>query len=262
MLNRLLNSPAFAGTVAGLVVALMLAAFLLVKIAGEIITWNDEGAFPTNTITVNGSGEALAIPDTATFSFTVMETADTTEAAQNLATEKSNKAVDFLKQNGVEDRDIKTSGYNTYPKYDYGRICTAFDCPESSAPRIIGYEVSQSFDIKVRQQEEAGKFLTELGKIGVSNISSLSFVIDDTDALYDDAREDAINKAKEKAEKLAKQLGVRLDDIVSFGEDQPNNFGYGGVAEMKTLSADSVAPVLPQGENTYTSNVWITYSIK
>jgi uncharacterized protein YggE len=262
-MNRLLNNPVLAGTVAGLIVAALLSVFLLVKVVGEVVSWDQTEVYPSKTITVNGEGEVLAVPDIATFSFIVTEEADTTESAQNLATEKINKATDFLKSNGVEEKDIKTEYYNTYPKYDYSRVCTAFDCP-SSTPKIIGYEVSQTIRVKVRQSDEAGRFVTELGKIGISNISGLDFVIDDDGALYDEARGKAIDDAKTKAQELAKQLGVKLKGVISFGEDSPNLYGYDrayGLGGAEAMSAKAV-PDLPAGENSYTSRVWVTYEIK
>ncbi len=264
MLNRLLNSPAFAGTVVALVVGLLLSAFLLTKIVGEVISWENNQIYPSKTITVNGEGEEKAVPNVTTFNFSITEKANTMEEAQRKATEKSNKAIDFLKNNGVAEKDIKTEGYNSYPVYDYSRPCTAFDCP-TATNKIIGYEVSQNVSVKVREQEEAGRFITELGKIGASNISGIYFEIEEDDSLKEKAKDKAIADAKEKAEKLADTLGVKLGDIVSFGEDVPytpvDGYGMGG-AEMMTKSVSSVAPSLPKGENTYTSRVWITYEIK
>jgi uncharacterized protein len=262
MLNRILNSPAFAGTVVAIVVGALLSIFLVSKTVSEIISWGNSDMYPQKTITVNGEGEVLAVPNIATFSFSVLETAESVDVAQNRAAEKTNKAIEFLKSNNVEEKDIK-SDYNTYPKYDYGRPCYTFDCPQSET-KIIGYEVNQTVTVKVRQQEDAGRFLSELGKIGVSNISGLSFSIDDEDALYEESKQKAIANAKLKADKMAKELDIKLGDIVSFGENTgPMYPAYGmGGAEASVMKSDMVVPNLPQGENEYKSSVWITYEIK
>jgi uncharacterized protein YggE len=44
-----------------------------------------------NTISVNGKGEAVSIPDVATFSFSVTETAKTVAEAQSKATDKTSR---------------------------------------------------------------------------------------------------------------------------------------------------------------------------
>lgn len=264
-MNKLLNSPVYAGTVIAITVGGLLSLFLFVKTIGELVSWEDQEVYPSKTITVNGEGEELAVPNIASFSFSVTETAETTQDAQNKATEKINQAISFLKENGVEETDIKTQSYNIYPKYEYRQVvCTAFDCPPSGNREIVGYEISQTLLVKVRQQDEAGRFLTELGRIGISNLSGLSFTIDDENLLYDKAREKAIQDAKQKAERLASELGVKLEGVVSFNEDSPNIYGKGygsGVMEARDVSMNQ-APQLPQGENSYISRVWVTYEIK
>ena len=102
---------------------------------------------------------------------------------------------------------------------------------------------------------------------GINNVSGLSFTIDDEDAIYADARKDAIEKAEEKAEVLADNLGVRLGKVISFSEDNPMLYGGYGYDMAEKVSA--VAPQamradasLPQGENTYTTRVYITYELK
>ena len=261
MFKRCLNDPVYAATTSGMLITGFLAAFLLVQIVGGILDWDREDIPPKGTITVSGEGEVLAVPDLASFTFTVMENADSVENAQNIATAKINEATEFLKNNGVDEKDIKTQSYNVYPKYDYSRVCTALDCPPST-PKIVGYEVSQITRVKVRQQEEAARFITELGRIGISNISSLQFTIDDEDALYEQARTEAIKDAKEKAKKLARELKVKLEGVISFGEDNPNTYdhAYAGLGGAKTMESAAV-PEISVGENSYTSNVWITYKI-
>lgn len=261
MFNRLLSNPVYAAICAGLTVATFLSLFLIAKVITEVKIWTDNSSiYPSRTITVTGTGEEIAIPNIANFNFSVMEEGKTAKEAQDKATTKINKAIDFLKANGVEDKDIKTEGYNVYPKYDYARPCTAFDCPPPSNT-IVGYEVNQNVTVKVRQQDEAGRFLTELGKFGISNLGGLSFTIEDDEILKEKAKEKAIADAKTKAESLAKQLGVKLGDIISFGEEQPyQGYGIGG-GEM--MSAKDIAvPALPVGENVYTSRVWINYELR
>lgn len=242
---------------------LLLAIFLLAVTITEVKDWfNNSGEYPAKTINVNGTAEVKAIPDIATFSFSVVESGDTVESAQEKATEKINSAIDFLKNQGIAEEDIKTDSYNFYPKYEQRPVCNGFNCPPYEQ-KISGYEVSQSMSVKVRETSEAGKIISELGAIGVSNVSSLSFSTDDEDVYKNQARSQAIEDAKEQAEKLAKDLGVDLGDVVSFGENTSFHYyeGYGGDS-IQTLNAKAIsAPQIPTGENTYTANVWVTFEI-
>jgi uncharacterized protein YggE len=256
------NKDIQKGIKIGVAVLGLLAVFLLSKTITEIVSWNENsGIYPSRTITVNAEGEAIATSDIASFSFTVNEEGDTSEDAQNKAEEKINNALEYLKDNGVEDKDIKTEYYNINPRYEYSAPCYAFDCP-APTNRIIGYEVSQGVRVKVRDTDNAGKFLSELTKFQINNVSGLSFTIDDEDALYDMARKDAIQKAEEKAKDLTKNLGVKLGNVISFSEDnggQYDNYSYRSEAAM-SVKSDSVS--LPQGENSYTTRVYVTYELE
>jgi uncharacterized protein YggE len=250
------------GVKASVVAVGLLAVFLLSKTIGEVVSWSKDETYPAKTITVSAEGEALAVADIASFTFSVDEEGVTSEEAQKKSTDKMNAALDYLKQNGVEDKDIKTENYSVYPKYASVAPCYAFDCPAPQS-KIVGYTVSQSVRVKVRDTDNAGKFLGELTSKGINNVSGLTFTIDDEDALYAEAREDAIKKAKAKAKTLANNLDVDLGDVISFGEDNATpypteNYGYGGDMMMQK---SAVAPSVPMGENKYTSHVYITYEL-
>jgi uncharacterized protein YggE len=242
-------------------VLMLLGVFLATKSITQIIDWSNKEVYPARTITVSGDGEVLAIADIASFSFSVNEEGQTSQEAQSKATEKMNTALAYLKDAGVEEKDLKTENYSIYPKYENVAPCYAFDCPPAN-PKIVGYTVSQSIKVKVRNIDNAGKFVTELTKFGINNISGISFTIDDEDKIYAEARTEAISNTQEKAETLARDLGVKLGKITAFYEETPNGYqpeyGRGGDMMVKTFAE----PSLPQGENTYKVRVNVTYELK
>ncbi len=249
----------------GVVALTLLAAFLATKIITEVIEWNKaDNVYPTNVISVFGEGEVVAVPDVAEFSFSVNERGDSVEAAQGVATGKINAAIDFLKGKGIEEKDIETTGYNAYPRYQY-TTCTGTVCVNEQT--LIGYEVSQNVSVTVRDTSKAGELLSGVGSTGISNISGLSFKIDDMEKYKQEARMIAIEKAKDQAKDLAKGLDVKLKGIINFSEDS-GYYGYGGmnaVPEMsvRQMSADMAAsPQLPSGEEKVRTKVYITYEFK
>jgi len=217
-----------------------------------------------NSINISGVGEVVAIPDIATFSFVVRAEKSTVETAQKEVTEKTNNILDALKKGGVDEKDIKTTGYNIYPQYDYPTIqCFAYPCPPSKSI-LRGYEVSHSITVKVRDTENTGELLTMIGKYEVDNVSGISFGIDDEEALKAEARSLAIEDAKKQAERLAKDLGVKIVRVVSFYENNYPMPYYGGEYAMGK-GGDAMmeaSPVIPAGENTIISNVSVTYEIR
>jgi uncharacterized protein YggE len=246
-----------------------LAIFLLMQTVKAMKEYRyvGSGVTATNTITVAGDGEVFAVPDRATFTVTVREEGEDVAGAQDKATAKINAIIDYLKDAGVEEEDIKTQSYNVNPKYEYTQeACTNFSCPPSNQ-RLVGFEVYQMLEVKVQDPKKAGDLLTGVGSKGASEVSSLSFTVEDEDALRAEAREQAITEAKEKADALAAQLGVSVVRVVGFYEDAG---GYppmpyaarGGVAMDAAQEMKAVAPSLPVGENKIVSSVNVTYEIR
>jgi uncharacterized protein len=94
-------------------------------------------------------------------------------------------------------------------------------------------------------------------------MSGLTFTNDKYDDLVKQARDEAIVEARGEAKVLAKQLGVRLGDIVSFSEGANYPIYERGVyATAGAMSKDSIEAVIPTGENKISSNVSVTYEIR
>lgn len=248
---------------------IFLAAFLFAETIKTLKEYQyvGGGIAPSNAITVSGSGEVFAVPDTAEFSFTILEEALTSKEVQETATSKANDAIKALVDLGIEEKDIKTIAYNLSPKYEWkaDATCLRYPCPQTQ--HQVGFELNQTVLVKVRELDRAGEMLELVTGKGVSSVSGLNFTIADEDNLKADARKQAIDDARAKAEKLANDLGVSLVRIVGFyegGDTSPmmyarsemsDSVGF-GVSEMKA------APNVPAGENRVVSDVSITYEIR
>lgn len=257
---------------ASLVFLVVLSLFFFVKLLTEFRSYGMMGSSEANTITLSGHGEVSAVPDVANVYFTIRKEAKTAKEAQNKVAEIERKALDFLKSKNIAEKDIKTENASVYPKYDYTRaLCpqieaggvsgTAYDCGGRKQV-LTGYEASESITVKIRNVDDAGTIMQGLGAAGVSDLSGPNFAIDDEDALKAQARKKAIDDAREKAEALAKDLGVRLGRISNFSESGGYPIIY-GKAMMDSAVSSSPAPAeIPKGENTISSDVTITYEIR
>lgn len=245
----------------------ILALFLLAETITIAQNFGRTGAPATDTITVTGDGQATLAPDVARISFTVENTAATVSAAQEATTKQANAAIAYLKDQKIDEKDVKTLSYNIYPQYSYPNPCPSGSvCPEFiRSPKVTGYQVSETIQVTVHDLSTVGELIGGLGKLEVQNLNGPAFALDDSTAGYTAARADAIAKAKEQADILADQLGVHLGKIVNFSESSggypyyPMAYGMGGgAADSKAASAPSV----PTGENTYKASVSITYEIR
>lgn len=263
-MSSTLNSPLnrFLVTVVliGAVLALGAYAYLTFEQAND---WNGG----LTNITVSGKGEVTSKPDIAQFSFGVRGEGADAATAQEKSGTIINELNAYLKEQGVEEKDIKTENYNLNPKYrDEAKPCAYGSYCPPGKQIIDGYEVSQTITVKVRAIDKAGTLLAGVGDKGATDISGLNFTVDDDEKLKSTARDIAIVDAKAQAEKLAKALGVKLVRMTSYYEDgpiSPFEGGYGGEmmnAPMMEKSFDSVD--VPAGENKTISNVTLMFEVK
>lgn len=257
ILNSKLNQLLISLALIGAVVALGAYSYATLKQQSQ---WGGP-----MTINVSGKGEVVVKPDIAKFSFSVRGEGVDAATAQGKSAEVINTVTAYLKENGIEDRDVKTEGYNLNPKYKYETkpcLYGAYCPPGAQIPD--GFEVYQSITVKVRDVNKAGTLLSGVGGKGATDISGLSFTVDNEEAQKTEARKLAIADAKAQADILAASLGVKIVKMISYYEDAPMMPMYGG-ATMDAMSAKAEmapTPAVPTGENMTTSNVTITYEIK
>ena len=209
-----------------------------------------------NTITVSDKSEVYARPDLGITTFSVVTEKKTVSEALNENTEKMNEIIDSMKEQGVEDQDLKTTSFNIYPRYDwYGE--TRF-YPQGRRV-LVGYEVRQSLEVKIRDLEKIGEIIQGATDAGANQVGDLQFTIDKEDEFKKQARGQAIEKAQAKAQELASQLGVRLVRIVNFSESGvfPRYYAF----EETLGKGGDEAPQIEVGENKIEVNVTITYEI-
>lgn len=208
------------------------------------------------SISFSGEGKIYTKPDIATVTLSVVTESRTVADVQKKNTEKMNKVIDFLKNNSIEEKDIKTTNYNLYPRYDYSQY-------SSRMPQIIGYEITQSLEVKIRNLDKVGEVLEGSVSAGVNQVYSLNFKVDKDEEFKSQAKEMAIKDAKKKAEETAKQLGVKLGKIIGYSEGgsyYPVYPSYKGVDGMGGGSESS--PNIQTGENEILMTVTLTYEIK
>ena len=218
------------------------------------------------SFSVSGEGKITAIPDVAQFTFSLI-----TEGGKDIAslqqenTQKANRAIALLKNSGVEDKDIKTAGYNLQPRYQYfscpvSKNSTAKPCPP---PEIVGYSISQTVSVKIRNFEKAGEILSGIVQSGVNSVSELSFTIDDETEIENQARQEAIANAINKAESIAQSGNFNLGKILSINENSSPIFYRAAKSFGMSASEDAmISPDIEPGSQEVIIGVTISYEIR
>jgi len=239
------------------ILAILVAFLLIVLIAYFSLNIKNKLEETENTLTVSETGAVYAKPDLAVAYFSVLTEAGTVAKAMEDNTKKMNDVISFIKEQGVEEKDLKTTTFNISPRYEWR------DAETYSGKRVlVGYEIRQTLEVKIRDLSKAGVIIEGSTSVGANEVSNLQFTVDNQEDLKKQARDEAISKAKAKAEELAKQLGVKLIRISAFSEStavpyltnmKESALGMGGGA--------SDVPQIETGENKIEVQVFLTYEI-
>jgi hypothetical protein len=232
------------------------ALILAVAIGGGFYIWGKQiesrDHTPT-TIDVQGEGKVTAVPDIAHLSFG-MQTGPQKTAKDALAILQKNMSAvfDAVKKVGIDEKDIASEQFYLSPVYDY----------RDGQSILRGYQANQSLSVKVRDLDKTSDVLTAATAAGANQAGDVNFTIDDPEALQAQARDEAITKAKEKALKLASQLGMTIVRVKSFSEGSPNMPGPMYMMKAESAPAADTRLPLPPGQQDVIVDVNVTYELK
>jgi hypothetical protein len=232
----------------------LLAGLLSIVLLGAC----GQATYPTypnvRTLSVNGQGQVTLIPDIAYINIGVRTEAKDVSTALSGNTDLAEAIAAELKSLGVAEKDIQTTAFNVYPMQQY-----------DERGQISGttYVVENTVNITVRDLAKLGKLLDATVKAGANNIYGISFDVEDKSVAIEQARELAIQDAREKAEAIAAASGVELGELQSV-----NVYNSSGVtpyydAKMGIGGGMSEAAVpVAAGTLIITADAGMTYEIK
>ena len=238
-------------------VLLVLFVFLTLSVMWDVFAkWGfaDAPGETGRTVTLSSEGRAIAVPDTARFTVSIVTRGASPQDIEQRGNEIANRVTAYVKEQGVKDEDIKTVGYNLFPQYDFS----------NGVQRITGYQLEQSIQIKTTELPKAGSLLSGSIERGANQVAGVEFYVDDPEIYRKQAREEALNKLKQKKEDLEDQADIDFGDVVSYDE----SFGGGGGIPIPFAERDAtigmggaVAPDLEPGSQEIILTVVITYEL-
>jgi uncharacterized protein len=246
-------------------VLLIVFVAMLVVEKGDALSDKFKNKKPANTLQVSGEGKVDAVPDVATVTIGVMSQGKTAADVKDENNRKASAIIDFIKKQGVEDKDIKTTNLSLNPQQDWtgGRAV------------IVGYQGNQTVTVKFlgvdKNQDRVEKVLDGVVAAGANEVYGPYFSFNDPDDLKQQARKLAIAKAKEKAQELAQEAGLTLGKIVSVSESggyypTPMMYGYDKAvtnqASEARAVAPSMAPTIEPGQTEITQTMTVVFEVK
>lgn len=204
-------------------------------------------------ITVAGLGEASAVPDVAVLSIGVEVTEKSVARAREAAATAATAVLESMRANGVAERDIRTTGLQLHPQYDYSR---------NAAPKIVGYVASHQLSVKVRAMDALSRVVDGAVLAGgdSARLQGITFEVDDPSALLASARRNAIADARLRADTYAAAAGVSVGKVLAISEVEERE----PAPRMMAARAESMkmadTPIEP-GESTISVRVTVRFAL-
>jgi uncharacterized protein YggE len=198
----------------------------------------------TSTVTVTGTGTVTAVPDQASFSFTVQTKATTAATALGHNATVTRSVIAAVEDAGVPEADIQTSQVSLDP------------VTSNDGTSIVAFTASDTISVTKLAIAKAGAVVDAAVGAGATNVYGPSLMLSSQDAIYANALKAAVAQAKTKAQALADAAGLTLGSVVAMVEG-------GGVAVPLPYAqgaAKDITPIEP-GTQAVQATVTVTYAL-
>ena len=198
------------------------------------------------TFDVAGEGKVVVVPDEAVLLLGVTEQGRNLKSVQQAINAKMEQVAKSLKEMGIDEGD------NVYPDYQEKGL----------------YRAQASLSVKIRDLDSVSSALDLVGTLGLDNVSGPVFGLSDklSEKSMREAREIAIEKAKNKAKELAELSGMHLGRIVNVSESGNNGYPtpmYArDMAVSDTMEAKIVDTPIEAGSNEVVVSVTLSYETR
>ena len=191
--------------IAALCAVLVLSALSI----GQSPTFSPE----PNTVFVGADGKFETAPDTALIQFNISTQADNAKDAYDQAAKQAEATRQVLRANGIDPKSAEIGFFSVNPQYDW----------KNPKHRVIGYQVTTSVSLKLKDFSKVGPVTQQLADASVSESQSLSYTLDSTDEAKSKAVADAYRRAHASAQSLAAASGRTLGELSYASVDTSEN---------------------------------------
>ncbi len=229
--------------------AICVAVFLLAGLAVA------QEKLPPRVVRVIGTADLKVVPDRAQIELGVQKQDASASVAKRAADAAARQILATLRANGIDEKDVQTTFVSLQPQYDYRR-----------GKRLSAFLATQTMTVTVRSLAKLDALLENLITAGGNQINSIEYEVSDSRKYRDQARELAVEAAREKAVALAKALGQEIGNAYSIEEVPQYNYGYGGLTANASFEMDKAStrsgPATAPGQNTVSASVVVTFDLK
>lgn len=229
---------------------------LVAALAAPLAAHADEHGKRPAVIVVSGEADSSVAPDIAIVTLGVTKLEKTAREALDSNSKAMAAVLKGLKDGGIADKDLQTSGFSIQPQYVYPENSDGVQKP----PVLTGYQVNNMLTVRVRDLSKLGAILDKTVTLGVNQGGDIRFTNENPEKTLEKARTSAVKAAFAKAQTLASAAGVKLGRVIKISENDAQPEPQPMMRMSMAKEAADAVPVAT-GENSYTVNVSVTFAI-
>ncbi|MGB0910853.1 MAG: SIMPL domain-containing protein [Nitrospirales bacterium] len=240
---------------------IVLVALIMVGVDGALA---DEAQHDPPTLMVSEEGRVQLAPDKAIVNLSVETAGERLEEVQEDNRDRMGRVMVRLQKLGIKKEKIQTSSLSVTPRYPPRPRRQANQSTMPQIPKIIGYTVSHSLAVEVLDLTIVGRVVDSALKAGANRFSHIGWALRDNRPARMKALKSAAEKAREKAQTLARALNVQLIQLLAVTEGgtgpTPQRSTRGRAMMSMAMEDAGSVPVSP-GELTVRASVTLMYEI-
>ena len=227
--------------------------FLMLLFIMYLIVSRNGRSVDAGHVSVSGSATINVAPDVANVSFDLLTKEKTAQEAKEANDAMLKKLNEVLKKYEIKETELSMNYINIRPYYEY----------RSNTNELAGYVAQKTITIKIKEIEKYNSFIDDLLKVGISNINSVDFAVEDIKTVRNQARVKAVESAKEKAELFASSISKKIIDVIEISENDVSvrysQSNYRG--KLKNSMVDSVGATDGAGIEEERGNIAVSATV-
>ncbi len=176
---------------------------LTISLLVAVAVGQEQPVIQPNTVYVAADGKYESAPDTALLQFNISAQEDTAKAAYDRAAKGAEQIRQILRSNGIDPKEAEISSFNLEPVYDY----------RNPKRKLVGYRVNSSVTLKLKDFSRVAPIVQQISEIDVTGDQSLSYILENMEAAKIKAVEDALHRAHNEVEAVARSSGRVLGEL-------------------------------------------------
>ncbi|WP_286765686.1 MULTISPECIES: SIMPL domain-containing protein [Rhodopirellula] len=252
----------------------------------------EDGIDTRSKLTVNATADTKVAPDSVTLRFAIESREEEVTDAARKTSEQVTRVVQFLKDRGIEARDIRTEsivlspiypsgqkgqyakqGYSNQASQGFGDLFSdepQIQATQTEAPQPtvrdqlqqnqpIGYSASRQLTIMVRDIKQFEAIYTGILERGVNSIAGIQWMNSDQIQHRRAARMKAVAAAYEKASDMAGALDAKVKRVLSVQESHRGSDPFGN--SMQLFGSESEGGSIEAGMMTISASVQVVFEL-